>query len=109
MAEDEPELRIVIKKEVCPCCRGRGTTAFGHHADEALVFTSDDMLEDPEFAEAYVSRAYDKRCPECKGANVIDTLDEGLSNPLAVELWNEWLQDAWEDANVTAMERAMGA
>lgn len=109
--EAYPEHKKALRfhKVVCPCCRGTGSTYLGWHADEQPSFSHEELWEDPDFGEAYITRQYDGPCPECGGNNVVEEIDELSSSKEAVEEWHGWLQDAYEDAAVRASERRMGA
>ncbi len=104
-----PEHKVVMRKAVCPCCNGRGSTTFGWHSDDAAVFTQEDFDEDPDLRENLMGRSYDKVCPECKGDNVVDVLDEDRCSPDLLEDWSGWQGDAIESEAVMRAERAMGA
>lgn len=90
--------------EVCDECGGRGTTYLGWSAAEQPSYGYEDFQEDPDFAEAYMNREYDRSCPGCDGRNVVEEFDDKGSSPDAVESWHEWITCAYEDAAVRRME-----
>lgn len=61
------------KYEVCPRCEG-----VGKHDNPAFSngITSDEMAEDPDFAEDYCGGRYDVECGLCKGKRVVCVPDE---------------------------------
>ena len=87
--EDYRELVVSFpaRREVCARCNGEG-----HHTNPAIDgngLTADQLYEDPDFAEDYISGVYDVVCEECRGRNVVDVLDyeaaerEGMTEQLA--------------------------
>ncbi len=50
---------------VCEKCEGRGTTT-----EHLGVFFQDDIDEDPDFFDDYLSGKFDRPCPRCKGKRV---------------------------------------
>lgn len=79
--DDGEEVTAVfpIKKEVCWDCEGHGSVmnaSMREHAYSQEEF--DESFQDDEDREAYFGRGgkYDVQCPTCKGANVVDVIDE---------------------------------
>lgn len=68
--------------EVCPTCRGHGTTV---HA-ALSVWTEQDRAEDPDGFEDMMNGVYDVGCPQCHGKRVVSTADR--------QDYRERLQDA---------------
>jgi hypothetical protein len=58
-----------IKWILCPVCNGDGKTV--NPAIDAHGLTAEDFREDPDFAEAYWSGAYDITCRGCNGHRVV--------------------------------------
>ena len=54
---------------LCPVCEGEGKTVNPEIDSNGL--TSEDFAEDPDFAEAYMSGAYDITCKACKGRTTV--------------------------------------
>jgi hypothetical protein len=54
---------------VCPVCKGEGTTV--NPNIDAHGLTAEDFREDPDFAEEYMSGAYDIVCNGCVGMRVV--------------------------------------
>lgn len=76
---DEFTTELPSKKEVCSRCEGCGThlnPSIGSHAYSAEEFS--EAFPEEEDREAYFRRGgkYDVRCEVCKGANVVDVVDE---------------------------------
>lgn len=99
----------VLKRVLCPCCNGTGTTTFGWHSDDPAVFTQSDFEEDPDLYYELREGAYDKTCPECGGRNVVDAIDYERTPLATVKAWEEYLADEYEYDAVCRAERAMGA
>ena len=64
-----------VRKEmiVCPRCGGHGTITNPNIYPIGGGFTQSEWNEmDSEFQDMYMDGAYDVRCPDCKGRNVIE-------------------------------------
>jgi len=77
--EEEREITLPVKMEVCDRCQGHGThltPSIGEHAYSARAF--DNAFPEPEDKEEYFRRGgrYDVQCLTCKGANVVPVVDE---------------------------------
>jgi hypothetical protein len=90
------------KYVVCPECQGEGT-----HLIEGLrgADVTDDIREDPDFAEDYMGGKYDTVCTKCKGQRVvkeyvpdISGLDSGVKEELN-ERVKGYFQMMWEEAH----------
>lgn len=57
------------KFEVCPECEGSGRVLGSAFRGQAL---EQDLSDDPEFMEGYLSGFYDVQCEECHGLRVVD-------------------------------------
>ena len=58
---------------VCPRCGGRGVITNPSIYPIGGGFTQNEWNEmDSEFQELYLEGAYDVRCPDCRGRNVIE-------------------------------------
>jgi hypothetical protein len=55
--------------EVCPACRGHGTTV--NPNIDAHGLTAQDFADDPDFAESYWRGDYDQTCAACHGERVV--------------------------------------
>jgi hypothetical protein len=93
---------------VCPTCQGTGSHVRHDLDDSALV---DSMREDgdEEGLRAYFRGAFDERCTECDGENVVlapywESVPEWAQK--AIESWEESRRI---DAAIEAAERRMGA
>ena len=86
-------------------CRGTGT-----HVNPSIDGNglSQEYADDPEFMEDYLAGAYDVRCSECGGANVLDVVDESRMTPEQIEAWTEQEHDRWEYDAERAAERRAG-
>lgn len=98
---------------VCPCCNGTGSTYLGWHNSEQPSFTSEDFgREGPDFYEDYMSGRYDRKCPECKGRNVVAEIVPDYIPKKHMGVWEAYCKDmealAYHYAEQAA-ERRMGA
>lgn len=55
---------------ICGCCEGEGRSS-AHLGD----FSSEQLAEDPDFAEAYFDGDYDRTCDECRGSGKVREVD----------------------------------
>ena len=94
------EIRLPVAMEVCDTCNGTGTQAL--HGLEV----TDECREDPEFAEDYFAGAYDTVCERCNGRNVVEVADYDAMSPKLRKRWEQWCDDAAEDAMAAAERRA---
>lgn len=107
--DNEMELNIPCKYEVCDRCEGKGT-----HVNPSIDghgLTRDDFADDPDFAEDYFAGRYDVSCYECNGLRVTphpDGTHSKLSVRLAIRLWEKQQEQKaqWdrEDAAIRRME-----
>lgn len=70
---DGREVKLPTHKEVCPVCRGEGSTV--DPSIDCNGLSAEDFAEDPDFAQQYMDGAYDVTCGHCGGENVIDAVD----------------------------------
>jgi len=104
--DQEEEVTVCIKMEVCPTCRGRGTHV--NPSIDAGGLSSSDFIEDPDFARDYFKGTYNVQCYECHGANVVPVMDEEYTKKeLAKRVWEKRREEAMYAAEVAA-ERRMG-
>jgi hypothetical protein len=57
------------KYRVCPVCDGEGT--YVNPAIDSHGLSSEELEEDPEFAERYFAGGFDVRCKCCDGRRVV--------------------------------------
>ena len=74
---------------ICPTCKGKGTTV--NPAIDANGL-SQEMMEDEDFLDGYMSGVYDQPCRACNGTGKM------------LESRIEELRDAAEDRKIAAME-----
>jgi len=103
--------KIKTCKEVCPRCEGHGThltPSIGNHAYTMEEF-NETFWEEEDRAE-YFKRGgiYDVICEECKGANVVDVMDEDATPAEIVKLTADYWDDWYETEAMYAAERRMG-
>ena len=63
------EFDVPAKFDVCGTCDGKGSHV--NPGIDSNGITSDEMWQDPEFAEDYFRGVYDVPCYECHGRRVI--------------------------------------
>jgi len=75
---DSEDVEFPTKKIVCPACDGNGSylnPSIGEHAYTHEEFC--ESFDDEGQAEYFkIGGIYDVKCYTCKGANVIDVIDE---------------------------------
>lgn len=101
--DEEEEKTVAIAFEVCPCCAGRGSHV--NPSIDSHGLSREDFDEDPDFAEAYFSGAYDQTCNECGGQNVVPV----PADPKIREYIAERAREAMEYRRECEAERRMGA
>jgi hypothetical protein len=100
---------VPLVRVVCPSCDG-----YGHYVNPAIDgngLSPDDIdrLGGDDFLDDYFKGAYDIRCEQCHGQNVIDDLDRDRADADAIKAWDRWLQAAADHRAEVAAERRMGA
>ena len=109
-AEGYPLGHVALKKEICQTCKGRGATWHGRRSHDAVSFSQSEWAElGDETQDDYMGGNYDEPCPECKGNNVVDVLNEESSDPEVVAAIHEYMKDAYESFAIDRAEaRAFG-
>ncbi len=64
---------VSFEYKVCPTCRGKGSHV-NPSIDEHGMSEREMARRGPEFREQYFSGAYDQRCNQCEGENVVPKL-----------------------------------
>ena len=94
------------KMEVCPVCHGHGTT-FRRDLDESRLVEDMWLDNDYDGLESYHRGAFDERCPECDGKNVV-MVPTNLPDWAAKEV-DDWEFSRRQDkAEAEAERRALG-
>jgi hypothetical protein len=103
---DDDTILVEGEMVVCPTCQGTGSHVRHDLDDSAMV---DSMREDgdEEGLEAYFNGAFDERCTECNGNNVVLA-------PRNVPEWAAKAMRRWDDQKeydraIQEAERRMGA
>lgn len=89
--DEEGQLEVPIKFEVCPLCSGSGC-----HVNPSVDcdgLTAEDFMEDPDLAEEYMSGTYDVDCYQCHGNRVVPALDEERCSDLIKEKVNRLIKE----------------
>jgi hypothetical protein len=86
---------------VCGTCRGKRTSSLYLGS-----FSSEELWEDPDFAEEYLDGAYDRPCPECDGRTTVRQISEHAKHRERID---EWFQGMHELRAEEMAERRMGA
>lgn len=108
--EIEEDVEFPIKFEVCHLCDGKGkhvNPAIDSHGISAWEFE-----DDPDFADSYMSGAYDVSCYECKGKRVTPEIDEDYlddEQKRNLSILRKMEEEEIEYAYICAAERRMGA
>jgi len=103
--DDDLEVALPTKFEVCPQCEGKGMSCAYLGA-----FTAEDMIEEgPEFMEEYMAGHYDRTCDECGGKRVVPALDRARCTPEQIKAYDKQQDELAESYAIEAAERAMGA
>lgn len=74
--DEEYEIKVPIKFEVCPICNGKGK-----HIDpliDAHGISAKEFEDDPNFYEEYRSGYYDVDCYKCGGRNVVPVVNKNI-------------------------------
>lgn len=95
------------KREVCHECNGTGTVLCD--SLRGVAFSSDEMADDPDFAESYFGGEYDERCNICGGENVVTVVDWSRLSKWQKLLYEAWATAQAEHARIEAQERSMRA
>lgn len=97
----DDSLGYPMKWEVCPQCRGAGTSSAYLGA-----FTGEEMYElGDDFREDYMDGHYDRVCDVCVGRTTVQVVDEDKLTPEQ----EEELYSIAMSYHMEAMERKMGA
>ena len=100
----DEDWRPPVQREKCPQCDGTGASSLYLGA-----FTSEQMSEDPDFADDYWRGGYDRTCETCEGRNVVEIIDDRMLPEDLRESFLEWMADAYQDDAIQRAEWRMGA
>jgi hypothetical protein len=103
--EDDNELHLATRNEVCSRCGGDGT----HDAWEGGMTASEMAEQGEEFFDDYLAGHYSVPCTECQGRRVVAVPDEDRADPVALAIWFEEQEAEREDRAIRAAELRMGA
>jgi DNA-directed RNA polymerase subunit RPC12/RpoP len=112
-AEDKPilylgedEIELPTHWEVCDVCHGEGK-----HVNPAIDCggISEEMEDDPDFRENYMSGMYDVPCNHCGGKRVVKGVDWNAMSDEHQKLYERQLQQAHNDHLEHMAELRMGA
>jgi hypothetical protein len=91
-SEEEEEVELPSKNEVCWRCHGEGV----HDCWEGGM-TSDEMHEQgPDFIEDYFNGVYNTRCTVCDGMRVLKVVDAERLRPDQKKRYEETLEIEYE-------------
>lgn len=102
--DDEDEVRIPARFEVCGRCRGEGN----HDAWEGGMTESEMHEQGEEFMEDYARGHYAVPCTVCKGKRVVSVPDELLATPEQLAAYEEYMTDMADMRAEQAAERRAG-
>jgi hypothetical protein len=108
-AEDGNVIKFPRKRIVCTRCNGNGWVDSWEGG-----FTDADVTEwygadRDEFIEDYKRGRYGVTCPECKGKNVVDVIDEDYCSKELLDLYHSHMKAYYEVESISRTERMMGA
>lgn len=90
---------------ICDYCAGDGS-----HSRRFGAMSSEDFDEwDSDSRESYLSGKYDSVCDRCEGSGKIHQFDEDSLPSEVVKFIADYRESAWQDAEVSAQERRIGA
>tara|TARA_Y100000361_G_scaffold33204_1_gene27840 strand:- start:425 stop:871 length:447 start_codon:yes stop_codon:yes gene_type:complete len=103
---DIKEVELPTHWEVCDVCRGEGK-----HVNPAIDCggISEEMEDDPDFRENYMSGVYDVPCNHCGGKRVVKGVDWEAMSDEHQKLYEEQLIQAHNDHQNHMAELRMGA
>lgn len=106
--DEETEIEIPFKYEVCNVCRGTGSH-INPDIDRQGLFYED--FEDPGFREDYFSGVYDVDCYQCHGQKVVAEIDDEYVSDETKNLIDKFkkqrerqVQDIYDDLRTMQME-----
>jgi len=103
--DQEVELQVPARWELCPRCRGCGVHV--NPAIDGQGISPDEFRQDPDFEEAYFRGDYDVACERCAGEKVIAVVDRERATAEELEAYDAQVEAAREaDAERDAERRA---
>lgn len=84
--DGETKISVPGKFVVCEECDGTGTALI--EGLRGVAFSAEEMDEDPDFRENYMSGAYDTDCPTCRGLRVVMVPDKFRMTKRQRLLWD---------------------
>lgn len=104
--DEQEERSFPAKFEVCDTCDGKGTHV--NPSIDSHGLSAEDFAEDPDFAEDYMSGAYDVTCAECHGERVVPVVDWDRVSQADRELIERTITEHYNSQREQAHERRMG-
>jgi hypothetical protein len=88
--DDGTEVELEMTLGVCPVCEGKGK-----HVNPAIDAggLSQEMQEDEEFLDGYMSGVYDVACNRCGGKRVVPEVNWDAMTEYQTELYEQQLDD----------------
>ena len=112
LIDDMLTVELPAHNEVCPDCRGEGTTYLGWRAKDQPAFTREDFDEEgPDFYYDYMNGEYNKMCEGCEGRRVVkevDVLNEKHPKYLLYKAYMAHEEDEAHYRSLCDFERRMG-
>jgi len=105
--DGEETIYLNARWAICSRCHGDGTHV--NPAVDGNGITQEEMDQDPDFFEAYMSGQYDIRCEECDGSGKVAEPDPHNNPAELLEAWEAFQKDLAESRAIEAQERRMGA
>lgn len=101
--DEENEIRIKTKYEVCPRCWGEGRHTNPSIDGNGITQSEMDELGE-DFAEDYFSGAYDVLCEECKGNRVVSVPDKENNTKETLAAYDDYEYEKYQDREMHRME-----
>jgi hypothetical protein len=97
---------LPAKFVACYECEGEGSTYLGWSNRDQPVYTSEDLADDPEWAEDMFAGRYDRPCPTCKGERVMLIVNEDALTDEDAEAWESYQEEQESEAYYDAIAEA---
>ncbi len=96
---EDVEIALPFKWEICGCCNGHGTSSAYLGA-----YTESEMDEaGPDFHDDYMAGVYDRTCDECEGEGKVKVIDRARCGKALLRKYD---QQARIDREIDAEQRA---
>jgi hypothetical protein len=105
--ESDMEIALPTMNEICHRCDGEGV-----HTNPSIdgngISTDDEIWQDEDFRDDYMTGAYDILCEICGGNKVIKVVDRDRCDPAKLAQFDREQEEIWAMDAMDAAERAAG-